>query len=131
MDFNRRNLLCGLGGLAVGGMVCGMSCSSYAAEAEKAPGGGRFAQVNGEFGWKPHKLDPAESQQIAYDGYWYKGYACATMAAHFLWGICLFIDRIYVLSYFDEITLWKNITMLSDYITPTTQILIDFILFKP
>lgn len=76
MDFNRRNLLCGLGGLAVGGMVCGMSCSSYAAEAEKAPGGGRFAQVNGEFGWNPHKLDPAESQQIAYDGYWYKGYAC-------------------------------------------------------
>ena len=32
--------------------------------------------MNGEFGWKPHKLDPAESQQIAYDGYWYKGYAC-------------------------------------------------------
>ena len=75
MDFNRRNLLCGLGGLAVGGMVCGMSCSSYAAGSGKAPGVAVFAQVNGD-ARDPHKLDPAESQQIAYDGYWYKGYAC-------------------------------------------------------
>lgn len=73
MDSSRRNLLCGLGGLAVGGAVAGLVTPAMAAE--KAPGK-RFAQVNGEFGWKPHKLDPDACAEAAYEGYWYKGYAC-------------------------------------------------------
>ncbi|MBQ7585837.1 MAG: C-GCAxxG-C-C family protein, partial [Desulfovibrionaceae bacterium] len=36
----------------------------------------RFEQVNGDFGWTPHKLDPKECAQLAYEAYWYKGYAC-------------------------------------------------------
>lgn len=75
MDCSRRNLLCGLGGLAVGGAVAGLASPAMAAVTPNAPAG-RFSQVNGEFGWKPHKLDPAECEMVAYDGYWYKGYAC-------------------------------------------------------
>ena len=75
VECNRRHLLCGLGGLAVGGLAAGMAAPGLAAEAQ-APAGKRFAQVNGEFGWKPHKLDPAECEIAAYEGYWYKGYAC-------------------------------------------------------
>ncbi|MBQ3060272.1 MAG: C-GCAxxG-C-C family protein [Desulfovibrio sp.] len=75
MDTSRRNLLCGLGGLALGGAVAGLTAPAMAAVDPNAPAG-RFSQVNGEFGWKPHKLDPAEVAMVAYDGYWYKGYAC-------------------------------------------------------
>lgn len=78
MECNRRHLLCGLGGLAVGGLAGGLATTGFAAEANApaAPENKRFAQVNGEFGWQPHKLDPAECEVVAYDGYWYKGYAC-------------------------------------------------------
>ena len=74
MDLNRRNLLCGLGGLAVGtGLTALVTTPSLAAEPAKFK---RFEQANGDFGWKPHKLDPKEAAQLAYDGYWHKGYAC-------------------------------------------------------
>lgn len=74
---NRRHLLCGLGGLAMGGLVTGFVTPGMAkdAPAPEAPKG-RFEQVGGQFGWTPHKLDPAECEVVAYDGYWYKGYAC-------------------------------------------------------
>ena len=74
MSLSRRQLLCGLGGcMAVGGAAALLGGEANAAE--KAPAG-RFQQVNGDFGWKPHKLDPAECALVAYDGYWHKGYAC-------------------------------------------------------
>lgn len=81
MELNRRQLLCGLGGVAAGTAVAGLigSVANAAESAVKKPTEGevkRFAQVGGEFGWKPHKLDPAECAKVAYDGYWYKGYAC-------------------------------------------------------
>ncbi len=78
METNRRQLLCGLGGLAVGSAVTGLVAPAFAAEAPKIERpAGRFAQVGGEFGWKPHKLDPKEGAPICYDAYWYKGYACS------------------------------------------------------
>ena len=74
MALSRRQMLCGLGGcMAVGGAAALLGGEANAAE--KAPAG-RFQQVNGDFGWKPHKLDPAECALVAYDGYWHKGYAC-------------------------------------------------------
>ena len=74
MALSRRQMLCGLGGcMAVGGAAALLG--GEASAAEKAPAG-RFQQVNGDFGWKPHKLDPAECALVAYDGYWHKGYAC-------------------------------------------------------
>ena len=76
MDCNRRHLLCGLGGLAVGGAVAGLVAPALAApQAAPAPGE-RFAQVGGEFGWQPHKLNADECAPVAYEGYWHKGYAC-------------------------------------------------------
>lgn len=76
MEFSRRQLL-GLGGCAAVGGLIGANLISepgivQAAEAPK----GRFQQVGGDFGWKPHKLDPVESEKVAYDGYWYNAYAC-------------------------------------------------------
>ena len=76
MDCNRRHLLCGLGGLAVGGAVAGLVAPALAVpQAAPAPGE-RFAQVGGEFGWQPHKLNADECAPVAYEGYWHKGYAC-------------------------------------------------------
>ena len=59
--------------MAVGGAAALLGAEVRAAD--KAPGG-RFQQVNGDFSWKPHKLDPEECALVAYDGYWHKGYAC-------------------------------------------------------
>ncbi len=91
MDCDRRHLLCGLGGLAVGGVVAGIAAPGMAADAPKAAAGaapsGRFAQVGGDFGWTPHKLDPAECEAIAYDGYWHKGYACGYGAFYSIIGV--------------------------------------------
>lgn len=77
-DLNRRNLLCGLGGLAVGGTLASLVPSANAAEAPKieAPAG-RFQQVGGDFGWPKQKLDPKEVAPICYDAYWHKEYACS------------------------------------------------------
>lgn len=76
MNIGRRDLICGLGGLAVGGAMLGLGGveAKAAAQAQKAMG--RFEQVGGAFGWKPQKLDPAECAKVAYDGYWYKGFGC-------------------------------------------------------
>ncbi len=81
MKLGRRQVIGGLGGLAVGGAVAGL-IGDAANAAEKTPEVKpatpgevkRFSQVGGDFGWKPHKLDPKESADIAYDGYWHKGY---------------------------------------------------------
>ena len=75
MDLDRRTLLCGLGGLAVGGGLAALTGGESLAAGTAAPGK-RFEQVGGDFGWKPHKLDPAECAKVAYEAYWYKGYAC-------------------------------------------------------
>lgn len=75
MNIGRRDLICGLGGLAVGGMAAGL-CGGPAHAAARPETSARFAQVGGEFGWKAHRLDPAECAAIAYEGYWHKGYAC-------------------------------------------------------
>ena len=74
MDFSRRQCLLGLGGVAAGSALLSMVDKAAAQNPQAAPK--RFAQMNGEFGWKPHKLDPKEVAAVAYEGYWYKGYAC-------------------------------------------------------
>lgn len=74
MTLSRRQMLCGLGGCVAAGGAAAL-LGGEACAAEKAPAG-RFQQVNGDFGWKPHKLDPEECSLVAYDGYWHKGYAC-------------------------------------------------------
>lgn len=91
MECSRRALLGVLGGLAAGGTLSALTGTSLAAPAgAPAPQGGQnghFAQVNGEFGWKPHKLNAQESAAIAYDGYWYKGYACGYGAFYGIVGV--------------------------------------------
>ena len=74
MELGRRSLLCGLGGLALGGGLVSLTGKEGLA-AEQKPGK-RFEQVGGDFGWTPHKLDPAENAKVAYEAYWHKGYAC-------------------------------------------------------
>lgn len=65
-------MLGALGGLAVGSTVASVVGTGIAAEAKPK----RFEQVNGDFGWKPHKLDPAICAPVAYQGYWHNDYAC-------------------------------------------------------
>ena len=86
MDNSRRNCLCGLGGLAVGGAVAALVGTGGSIARAAAPAK-RFEQVNGEFGWKPHKLDPKECAKVAYEGYWYKGYACGYGAFYSIIGV--------------------------------------------
>ena len=86
MDNSRRNCLCGLGGLAVGGAVAALVGTGSSIAQAAAPAK-RFEQVNGEFGWKPHKLDPKECAKVAYEGYWYKGYACGYGAFYSIIGV--------------------------------------------
>ena len=56
MDLNRRQILCGLGGIA-----CGAACAGLINPKEDAHAASekmqRFQQAGGDFGWKPHKLD--------------------------------------------------------------------------
>ena len=56
MELTRRAMLGALGGLAVGGTVASVVGTSIAAD----PKTKRFEQINGDFSWKPHKLDPKE-----------------------------------------------------------------------
>ena len=72
MELTRRAMLGALGGLAVGGTVASVVGTSIAADPKMK----RFDQANGDFGWKPHKLDPNVCAPVAYEGYWHKGYAC-------------------------------------------------------
>lgn len=87
MECSRRALLGILGGLAAGGTLTALAGKSLAAPAPQAGVNGRFAQANGEFGWQPHKLDARESMPIAYEGYWYKGYACGYGAFYGIVGV--------------------------------------------
>lgn len=83
MQRGRRDLLCGLGGLAVGGAMLGLSGGkSLAAEPVQ-----RFTQVGGDHGWTPHKLDPAVCADVAYAGYWHKGYGCGYGAFYSIVGL--------------------------------------------
>jgi len=77
MEYSRRALLGAMGGLAVGAGLVSVTGESLAAKPVVSQGqDGHFKQVNGEFGWKPRKLDPVACAKVAYLGYWYKGYAC-------------------------------------------------------
>lgn len=80
MDYSRRAILGAMGGLAVGGSLAAMSGTVIAAPAAPAMSGGKnghFAQMGGEFGWTPKKIDDiAAASAVAYQGYWYKGYGC-------------------------------------------------------
>lgn len=75
MDLNRRQILCGLGGIA-----CGAACAGLINLKEDAHAASekmqRFQQAGGAFGWKPHKLDVEAVQKVAYEAYHNKGYAC-------------------------------------------------------
>lgn len=73
MNSDRRNLLCGLGGLAVGGILGAQAPTLAHADTGTFT---RFQQEGGDFSWQPHKLDPDESAMISYEAYWHKGYAC-------------------------------------------------------
>ena len=83
MELTRRAMLGALGGLAVGGTVASVVGNSIAAD----PKTKRFEQINGDFGWKPHKLDPKECAAVAYDGYWHKGLGCAYGAFYAIVGL--------------------------------------------
>lgn len=52
MDLNRRQILCGLGGIA-----CGAACAGLINPKEDAHAASekmqRFQQAGGDFGWKP------------------------------------------------------------------------------
>ena len=63
MEFGRRTLLTGLGGLVLAGGMTSVVGNSLAA-GQTQPGG-RFEQVGGDHGWKPHKLDPKECAEVA------------------------------------------------------------------
>ena len=80
MDYSRRAMLGVMGGLAVGGSLAAMSGTVVAAPSAPAMSGGKnghFAQMGGEFGWTPKKIDDiAAAASVAYQGYWYKGYGC-------------------------------------------------------
>lgn len=93
MSLSRRALL---GGLAAGCAVTGLTGLrgltgmtngvAHAAPASPAPSTAgevkpatpgqvqRFAQVGGDFSWKPHKLDAAEVAKLAHDGYHHQAY---------------------------------------------------------
>lgn len=75
MGLNRRQILCGLGGIA-----CGAACAGLINPKEDAHAASekmqRFQQAGGNFGWKPHKLDVEAVQKVAYEAYHNKGYAC-------------------------------------------------------
>ncbi len=74
MDLNRRQILCGLGGIA-----CSAACAGLINPKEDAHAASekmqRFQQAGGDFGWKPHKLDVEAVQKVAYEAYHNKGYA--------------------------------------------------------
>ena len=74
MSISRRDCLMGFGALLAGGAVSSIVDGGTKIVHAATPK--RFEQVNGEFGWKPYKLDPKECAKVAYEGYWYKGYAC-------------------------------------------------------
>ncbi|MBQ7617607.1 MAG: C-GCAxxG-C-C family protein, partial [Desulfovibrio sp.] len=75
MELNRRHLLCGLGGLALGSGLAALGLKAESAVASPMPMQ-RFEQVGGDFGWTPRTCDPNACAQLAYEAYWYKGYAC-------------------------------------------------------
>lgn len=87
MHIGRRDLICGLGGLAVGGAVLGLSGGASFAAGQTQQGGGRFAQAGGDHGWQPHKLDPKLCAEVAYEGYWHKGYGCGYGAFYSIVGL--------------------------------------------
>ena len=90
MELSRRAMLGTLGGIAAGTAVAGMVKTGVAASEEMivSPGqNGHFMQHYGEFGWTPHKLDPVECAKVAYEGYWYKGYACGYGAFYGIIGV--------------------------------------------
>lgn len=80
MDLSRRTVLGSLGGLVVGGAVAGLVGNVAAAEKKQAViqpapvAVERFAQVGGDFSWKPHMLNPDEVATVAHAGYHHKGY---------------------------------------------------------
>ena len=78
MTLSRRAMLGGLGGLVVGGAVAGLTGGVAHAAGEVKPATPaetkRFAQIGGDFSWKPHKLDLGEVAKVAHEGYHYKGY---------------------------------------------------------
>lgn len=86
MDTDRRHLLCGLSGLVAGTAAAGLVTSVKPAMAAEAPMK-RFDQVGGPFGWTPRKLDIKEVQQAAYEGYYYKGFACGYGAFYAIVGV--------------------------------------------
>lgn len=85
MEFGRRTLLTGLGGLVLAGGMTAIVGDSLAA-GQTQPGG-RFDQAGGDHGWKPHKLDPKECAEVAYLGYWHHDYGCGYGAFYAIVGL--------------------------------------------
>lgn len=88
---DRRALLGGLGGLAIGCAVAGLTGSlaragtgSGAAETRRFT---RFSQQGGDFSWTPRKLDPDECAPVAYDGFWHNLNACGYGAFYSIVGM--------------------------------------------
>lgn len=73
MSISRRQMLAGIAGfVAVANVDKIVPSSAFSGEKME-----RFAQQGGDFSWKPHKLDIKEVEDVAYEGYYHKGYGCA------------------------------------------------------
>ncbi len=76
MKISRRKALGLVGCTVVGGSVLASMGTSMA-----------FKQQDAEFSWTPHKLDPAQSAKVGYDGYYYKGLGCCYGAFYGIVGV--------------------------------------------
>ncbi|WP_027366304.1 split-Soret cytochrome c [Desulfocurvibacter africanus] len=76
MKISRRKALGIVGCTVVGGTMAATMGTSLA-----------FTQKDKEFSWTPHKLDPAESALVGYNGYYYKGLGCCYGAFYGIVGI--------------------------------------------
>lgn len=76
MKISRRKALSLVGCTVVGGTMAASFGTSMA-----------FKQQSEPFSWTPHKLDPAESAPVAYNGYYYNGLGCCYGAFYSIVGV--------------------------------------------
>jgi hypothetical protein len=85
-----------MSGVMACGVFAGLNTPALAATPAKADqtaapaaaqDGTRFSQNNGDFSWKPQKLDPVEVAAVAHAGFWHQGYGCGYGVLYSLIGL--------------------------------------------